>query len=492
MSGPSGGGLGPAGCWIAHKGLGTWARMARERSFLRGSASSLVEEFEVAREQLAVQPVDSPALSHQPRSFPPQLTKTPSTSSQGSLDSTLSKQSHRGSSPQIRTTGPDGRHVASECRSPSPGTYCRAASLDARYGSSGDLRASSPSLTSLVEPGSACSSPVPPTSPRGAAGRNLSPLLLPSLASRVAPGDTTAPPASPLGTLQPDLYQRKQSPLFLGSQRSGPSMGRLHLALYYDFDKSDLHVNLIEARDLAGGEQGGFSDPYVRLSLSPPVDSRKRQTAIHRNDANPHFDEHFKFPVSHQDLQDKSLVLQVFDYDRFSRNDIVGEVCVNMDELEVSSSVEIWGEITKNKKPREETQEVLLSLSYLPSAERLTVVLLKARNLFLPQDKDSIDPFVKVYLLSGSKRVKKKKTATRKSSCNPVWNEALTFNVTSSHIATSAIEVCIMDQGNDLIGNNPLLGCCVIGPQESGAESDHWNDMTHCPRKAVAMWHTLR
>jgi hypothetical protein len=41
-------------------------------------------------------------------------------------------------------------------------------------------------------------------------------------------------------------------------------------------------------------------------------------------------------------------------------------------------------------QPPEEMQEVLLSLSYLPSAERLTVVLLKARNLFLPQDKDNI------------------------------------------------------------------------------------------------------
>lgn len=35
-------------------------------------------------------------------------------------------------------------------------------------------------------------------------------------------------------------------------------------------------------------------------------------------------------------------------------------------------------------------QEVLLSLSYLPSAERLTVVLLKARNLFRPSAKYSI------------------------------------------------------------------------------------------------------
>ena len=49
-----------------------------------------------------------------------------------------------------------------------------------------------------------------------------------------------------------------------------------------------------------------------------------------------------------------------------------------------------------------------------------------------------------------------------------------------------------MDQGNDLIGNNPLLGCCVVGPEEEGSERDHWSDMTQNPRKAVAMWHTLR
>lgn len=67
---------------------------------------------------------------------------------------------------------------------------------------------------------------------------------------------------------------------------------------------------------------------------------------------------------------------------------------MTMDELDVSSNVEVWGEITKNKKPPEELQEVLVSLSYLPSAERLTVVILKARNLFLPADKESIGKFL--------------------------------------------------------------------------------------------------
>lgn len=68
---------------------------------------------------------------------------------------------------------------------------------------------------------------------------------------------------------------------------------------------------LIAAHDLAGSGQGGFNDPYIRLTLSPEVDSRKRQTAIHRNDPNPYFNEHFKFPVSREDLKDKTLVMQV-------------------------------------------------------------------------------------------------------------------------------------------------------------------------------------
>lgn len=150
----------------------------------------------------------------------------------------------------------------------------------------------------------------------------------------------------------------------------------------------------ISAHDLVGIDQGGFNDPYVRLTLQPEVDSRKRQTAIHRNDANPLFDQHFKFPVSHEELKSKTLILQVFDYDRFSRNDIIGEVTMSLSDFDAANSIEIWGEITKNKKPREDLQEVLISLSYLPSAERLTVVLLKARNLFSPQCKEYIGKFV--------------------------------------------------------------------------------------------------
>ncbi|CAH1111363.1 unnamed protein product [Psylliodes chrysocephalus] len=190
----------------------------------------------------------------------------------------------------------------------------------------------------------------------------------------------------------------------------------------------------------------------------------------------------------------RTLVLQVFDYDRFSRNDVIGEVTMVMSEFDVANSVEIWGEITRNKKPREDIQEILVSLSYLPSAERLTVVLLKARNLLVPQCKGNseLQAFVKVYLIVNGKRTKKKKTAVKKGSSSPVWNEALTFTLSANNIANAAIEISIFDQGTDIIVNNILIGICTIGPKESGPEKDHWIDMTQSPRKAIACWHTVR
>ncbi|KAJ8919456.1 hypothetical protein NQ315_016556 [Exocentrus adspersus] len=480
------------------------------------SAQALTAEVLKTQLDLCSAPM-APHLQHQSKSYPggqPLLCRTPSASSQSSLDSTASKQGHRGSSPQIRTFAPDGKttvhqdatHTSSyplrnSSRSPSP---LRAASLDIRCsspstshaGAMSEMRTPSPSQSSLTSltggSASSCNSPLP-ASPRTAAlGRCLSPLLIPSSRGGTPETTCTAPPASPLGAIQPDLYMRKDGPLFIGSNnKAGRSLGRLHFRLSYDFDRSDLVVHLIEAHDLAGSEQGGFNDPYVKLTLLPEIDSRKRQTVIHRNDPNPFFDQHFKFPVSHEELQLKTLVLQVFDYDRYSRNDIIGEVTMNMADYDIANSVEIWGEITKNKLPREDLQEVLVSLSYLPSAERLTVVMLKARNLFLPQSKENMDPFVKVYLVVNGKRVKKKKTA-KKGSCNPVWNEALTFSLSANNLANAAVEISVFDQGSDLIGNSPLVGSCIIGPKENGTEKDHWNDMIQSPRKTIACWHTIR
>ncbi|KAJ8982659.1 hypothetical protein NQ317_019060 [Molorchus minor] len=95
---------------------------------------------------------------------------------------------------------------------------------------------------------SSCNSPVPASPRTTGLGRCLSPLFIHSSRGATPDSASCAPPASPLGAIQPDLYLRKDGPLFIGgNNKPGPSLGRLHFRLSYDFDRSDLIVHLIEA-----------------------------------------------------------------------------------------------------------------------------------------------------------------------------------------------------------------------------------------------------
>lgn len=88
------------------------------------------------------------------------------------------------------------------------------------------------------------------------------------------------------------------------------------------------------------------------------------------------------------------------------------------------------------------------------------------------------------------KRVKRKKTSVRRGSINPVWNEALAFNVPAEVLPKVTLEVSVLD--HDLIGHGEVLGQCVLGAGRSGQELSHWNDMMANQRKSIAMWHTLQ
>lgn len=276
-------------------------------------------------------------------------------------------QAHRGSSPQIRAFGPDGRTTAANegslfhfTRASSP---LRAISLDARCPSPASTDTSEPSPSSLAALASSttCTSTMC-ISPK--LGRCLSPLLLPPKTNSV---DPNCGPASPLGAIQPDLYQRPDGPIFITAPDGNLALGKLHFQIKYDSQLFDLAVHLIEgtilhrghhhiftpdiesnefpfffsAHNLCAIDDGGFRDPFVRLQLSPDVDNRKRESNIHRGEFHPYFDQHFKFPISRDQLPGKELILQVLDCDRYSQNDVMGEVRIKIDDLDLSKSVEV-------------------------------------------------------------------------------------------------------------------------------------------------------
>ncbi|XP_061176520.1 synaptotagmin-9-like [Saccostrea echinata] len=134
--------------------------------------------------------------------------------------------------------------------------------------------------------------------------------------------------------------------------------------------------------------------------------------------------------------------------------------------------------------------ELMLSLCYLPTAGRLTLTVVKARNLKAMDITGSSDPYVKVSLMCQGKRIKKRKTSVKKNTLNPVYNEALVFDVPQENVDDVYLIVKVIDY--DRIGSNEVMGCCALGPKYPGLGRDHWFEMLENPRKPLAQWYTLQ
>lgn len=55
------------------------------------------------------------------------------------------------------------------------------------------------------------------------------------------------------------------------------------------------------------------------------------------------------------------------------------------------------------------------------------------------------DPYVKVSLVCQGKRIRKKKTTVKKSTLNPVYNEALVFDVPAENIESVSLMIKVLD-----------------------------------------------
>ncbi|XP_030843767.1 synaptotagmin-5 [Strongylocentrotus purpuratus] len=307
---------------------------------------------------------------------------------------------------------------------------------------------------------------------------------------------------SEFGTVKPELYPRRDDRLVMNQSdqygisgstirsKQGKKIGRLHVKLKYDFNTSDFVIKVVEADHLPAMDIGGSSDPYVKISLEPDEERKIKQSVVQRRTLNPVWNEIFKFPTTYEELQEKTVRFSVFDFDKFSRHDAIGEVLVRINDVDVSRELDVWSELRSPQSRKEELGDILFSVSYLPTAERLTVVVLKARNLKTMDINGSSDPFVKVSLLQGGRRVKKKKTSVRKCNCNPTWNEAIIFNVPAAALNACSLELIVMDY--DLLGQCEKIGETVVGPHSGGLGQDQWTEMVQTPRKPVSVWHTLR
>ncbi|TRY55729.1 hypothetical protein DNTS_010296 [Danionella cerebrum] len=101
----------------------------------------------------------------------------------------------------------------------------------------------------------------------------------------------------------------------------------------------------------------------------------------------------------------------------------------------------------------------------------------------------TLDPYVKVSLMCDGRRLKKRKTSTKRNTLNPVYNEAIVFDVPPESIDQISLLIAVMDY--DRVGHNEVIGVCRVGNDAEGLGREHWNEMLTYPRKPIAHWHPL-
>lgn len=269
---------------------------------------------------------------------------------------------------------------------------------------------------------------------------------------------------------------------------SGESAGQIHFSLEYNFSESTLLIKVLQANGLPAKDLSGTSDPYVRVCLLPDK-KNKLETKVKHKTLNPRWNEtfHFQGYPLHK-LQKSILHFHILDYDRFTRDDSIGEVYFPLHQVDFTQKPSF----SLNIQPSEKVKlgELLVSLSYTPRTSELTVCIIEARNLKIKDITGSSDPYVKIWLHRGDKRLEKKKTAIMKRSLNPVFNETFQFSVPWEHIRETSLVITVMDY--DSIGRNEPIGCLVLSSRSGVNETKHWNEMLSSPRTFARRWHKLK
>ncbi|KAM3869919.1 synaptotagmin-12 [Diretmus argenteus] len=271
------------------------------------------------------------------------------------------------------------------------------------------------------------------------------------------------------------------------------TVGQLEVTLEFEPSRQGtglLHITLHQGKDLLEKEEGDFPGCFIRVSLGPE-ELNVGVTRVQTNAFTVVFDERFSIPVDLTALEENSLRFAAFGIDADERNISAGIADLKLSDLDLTiRPFNAWLYLQDVNKAVDAVGEILLSLSYLPTAERLTVVVAKAKNLVWTNGKTTADPFVKVYLLQDGRKISKKKTSTKRDDTNPIFNEAMIFSVPSIVLQELSLRVTVAEGTDDGRGEN--VGHVIIGPEASGMGITHWNQMLATLRKPVSMWHPLR
>lgn len=162
-----------------------------------------------------------------------------------------------------------------------------------------------------------------------------------------------------------------------------------------------------------------------------------------------------------------------------------------MKRRKINETLTINTNFIPTTKPIQKLGEICLSLRYVPTAGKLTVIVQEARKLKKMDLGGLSDPYVKLALMINGKRAKKKKTSIKRCTLNPHYNESFSFELPFEQVQQVQLVITVVDY--DIIGTSEPIGRIVLGCEQTTGETEtnHWMDMLASPRRPISRWHTL-
>lgn len=145
-------------------------------------------------------------------------------------------------------------------------------------------------------------------------------------------------------------------------------------------DGIELVVTVMEARELLAPvhvPSDAPFDTFVRMYLVPD-ETGASQTKLFRDSQQPSYNETFSFWLSRRRPR-RSLWFHLY-HSGQAQHTLLGEAELPLIES-MARPMTTWLSLADSKRQRSEWGDLMFSISYLPTAERLTVVVVKGRNV---------------------------------------------------------------------------------------------------------------
>uniref|UniRef100_A0A674AX14 Protein piccolo n=1 Tax=Salmo trutta TaxID=8032 RepID=A0A674AX14_SALTR len=171
--------------------------------------------------------------------------------------------------------------------------------------------------------------------------------------------------------------------------QSHPVTGEIQLQINYDKQLGNLIVHVLQARNLAPRDNNGYSDPFVKVYLLPGRGAEnKRRSKQAGQSLNPEWNQTVIYKNIHlEQLRKKLLEVSVWDYDKCSSNDFLGEVLMDLSNTANMDNVPRWLPL----KEQSEGEHHRRSLSDSPKS---SVIKSRSHGIFPDPAKDTQVPTI--------------------------------------------------------------------------------------------------